>query len=192
MLFFGFLPWFTEIHSNTEALKILMEANVQSSLLRTTLQTLGEVYVVTLACCSSSAVLKDGADICFLPIIWPNTYNTTIRSFMLNIPSTYAGTTTGSQRRLSLHQRKVTYFHTPHSLMCWHICGLYVCVCTQSHHNNSSGHRLISLHHQCNILFFSSSADCLKRDSHEVIHSSLDAITWLVAEQLLYTVTQPS
>lgn len=76
--------------------------------------------------------------------------------------------------------------------MCWHICGLYVCVCTQSHHNNSSGNCLISLHHHCNVLFFSSSADCLKRDSHEVIHSSLDAITWLVAKQLLYTVTHPS
>lgn len=76
--------------------------------------------------------------------------------------------------------------------MCWHICGLYVYACMQCHHNNSSGHHLISLHHHFNVLFFSSSADCLKRDFHEVIHSLLDAITWLVAEELLYTVTHPS
>ncbi len=34
---------------------------------------------------------------------------------------------------------------------------------------------------QCSILFFNSSPDCLWRDSLEVIHGSVDAITWPVA-----------
>lgn len=35
--------------------------------------------------------------------------------------------------------------------------------------------------HQCCILLSRSSPDCLQRDSLEVIHGSVDAITWLVA-----------
>lgn len=42
---------------------------------------------------------------------------------------------------------------------------------------------------QCGILLFSSSPDCLRRDSLEVNYVSVDAITWPVAWRLLDTVT---
>lgn len=88
-------------------------------------------------------------------------------------------------------QGKVTYFHTPHERMCWHIFLGCVCVCVCVvmiiHLYTIWFHR----HRQCSIRFFSSSADYLQRDSREAIHGLLDAMTWLVAEQLSYTVTHP-
>lgn len=90
----------------------------------------GIQYVVTLVCCSSSVVLKDGADIWSLPVIWPNTYYTTIRSFMLNIPSTYAGTTTGPQRRLSLPSEEGHIF--PHPTLT-HVLAYLWPVCVHVH-----------------------------------------------------------
>lgn len=122
--------WFpTMIHWDSQqhwSIKDLDGGKCAEFLVEDNSSNLGEVYVVTLACCSSSAVHKDGADIWSLPVIWPNTYNTTIRSFMLNVPSTYAGTTTGPQRRLSLPSEEGHIF--PHPILTnvlaylWPVC----------------------------------------------------------------------
>lgn len=97
---------------------------------------------------------------------------------------------------LTISAGEAHIFSTPHTNQCagiYFTCVSWLCVCVGVYsHDSSSVHYLTSLHQQCSIRFFSSSAHYWQRDSREVIRGPFDAITWLVAEQLSYTVTHPT